>query len=99
MTACSKVGKGLFTAGFTGFAFASLGMVSARADEIHRTAKKKIEANASKYPPGLLEQYEIQLERLNEGAPGIEFISHFGFASAPSTFCFSSARVYTDGLL
>jgi hypothetical protein len=76
-------------------------MISSRADEIHRAAKKKIEEDVSKYPPGLMEQYKVQLERLDGGAPGVEFTSIIGFASAPSTFAFfmtQSTLVCADDL-
>ncbi|TFK48618.1 alcohol oxidase [Heliocybe sulcata] len=77
-------GEGLYTLGMVGFTFVPLQMLSKRADEIHEAAKEKIENNASKYSPQLREQYKIQLERLEKGAPGCEFISFPGFLSRPN---------------
>ncbi|TFK47587.1 alcohol oxidase [Heliocybe sulcata] len=76
--------EGIYTLGMVGFSFVPLTMLSKRADAIYKAAKEKIEKNASKYPPGLLEQYRIQLERLDRGAPGCEFISFPGFLSRPN---------------
>ncbi|EPQ53452.1 alcohol oxidase [Gloeophyllum trabeum ATCC 11539] len=77
-------GEGLFTMGLCGFAFVPLQMLSKRADDIHKAARDKIEKNAAKYPSGLLEQYRIQLERLERGAPGCEYITFPGFLSQPN---------------
>jgi len=77
-------GKGLHTLGVVGFAFNPLRKITARADQIIATAKEKILRNADKYPPGLLEQYKIQLERLEKDAPLCEIISLPGFLSGPN---------------
>jgi hypothetical protein len=45
--------------------------------------REKIHKNADTYPPGLLEQYEIQLRRIEEQAPGCELISIPCFMSFP----------------
>ncbi|VDC02256.1 unnamed protein product [Peniophora sp. CBMAI 1063] len=76
--------KGLFTAGIMGFSFGPLQLHSKRADEIHAAAIKKIEANKDKYPPGLWEQYQIQIQRLKDGAPGCEIVDVPGFLSFPN---------------
>ena len=76
--------KGLFTAGIMGFVFAPLQLYSKRANEIHQAAIKKLEANKDKYPPGLWEQYQIQIERLKEHAPGCEVVNVPGFLSFPN---------------
>ncbi|VDC04865.1 unnamed protein product [Peniophora sp. CBMAI 1063] len=76
-----KEGKGLFTAGLMGLAFGPLKMFSDRADEIQRKAIEKIEANKDTYPPGLYEQYHLQIERLKEGAPGCEILTVPAFVS------------------
>ncbi|THH05003.1 hypothetical protein EW146_g10019 [Bondarzewia mesenterica] len=65
-------GEGIFTMGLMGFSFCPLQSYTKRADEIHKAAREKILAKADKYPPGLLEQYEIQLDRLSRAAPGCE---------------------------
>jgi len=70
--------------GLTGFAFVPLDMLSSRAGEIHDNIKKEVEKGASTYPPGLMEQYKLQLERLAQGAPACEIISFPGFLSFPS---------------
>jgi hypothetical protein len=99
MLFCSKAGKGAFTTGITGFAFVPLDMVSSRAEEIHMAAKKKIESNAANFPPGLMEQYKIQLERIDDGAPGVELISFPGFLSFPSTPSSYDNEPLTEGLM
>ncbi|KDQ55740.1 GMC oxidoreductase [Jaapia argillacea MUCL 33604] len=77
-------GEGLFTLGLVGFAFMPLSMLSDKADEINNAAKQKMLANASKYPPGLKEQYDVQLDRLERGAPGCEIISFPAAISKPN---------------
>ncbi|OCH94550.1 alcohol oxidase [Obba rivulosa] len=77
-------GQGLLTLGMTGIAFIPLRKVTARADEIIAQAKEKILRNADKYPPGLLEQYKIQLERLDNDAPLCEIISLPGALPSPN---------------
>lgn len=61
-----------------------LAAVSLRADEIYDAVREKILKNAESYPPGLLEQYNTQIRRIEEQAPGCEFISFPGFASLPN---------------
>ncbi|KAI0331244.1 GMC oxidoreductase [Cubamyces sp. BRFM 1775] len=68
-----RTGAGLFTSSVTNFTFATLHQVTPRADEIIKAAEDKIMKNAASYPPGLLEQYKISLERLRHSA-GCEFI-------------------------
>ncbi|KAH9948777.1 alcohol oxidase [Amylocystis lapponica] len=77
-------GSGLFTTGLVGFAFASLDQISPRADEIVRNAKEHIAKNADSFPPGLLEQYKIQIERLGTGSPACEFINFPGLLMSPT---------------
>ncbi|EIN09187.1 alcohol oxidase, partial [Punctularia strigosozonata HHB-11173 SS5] len=76
-------GEGIFTTGIVGFAFAGLDKVSGRAPEIIAHARKVME-DRSQLSPGLVDQYEIQLERLEGGAPGCEIISIPGFMSGPN---------------
>ncbi|KAI0353068.1 GMC oxidoreductase [Trametes cingulata] len=78
-----STGTGIFTTGIIGFAFATLKQISPRADEIIKAAEEKIMKNANNYPPGLLEQYKISLERLKNGA-GCEFITFPGMCSRPN---------------
>ncbi|CCM01757.1 uncharacterized protein FIBRA_03823 [Fibroporia radiculosa] len=75
-------GTGLFTMGIIGFAFVPLYMISDKADAIYKTIEEKITTNKDMYPPGLYEQYKVQLERLRKGAPGCEFITFPGYMSA-----------------
>lgn len=84
LTVCSDEQKGLFTAGIMGFSFQPLQAYSKRADEIHKAAIEKIEANKDKYPPGLYDQYKIQIQRLKDGAPGCELVNVPGFLSFPN---------------
>lgn len=69
--------------GIIGFAFASLEMFSKNADGIYEKAKEAITKKMASLPPGLKEQYEMQLNRLKT-APGCEFISIPGGMSQPS---------------
>lgn len=79
-----KAAQGLFTMGMVGFCFVPLQMLSKRAEEIHKKAREKILKNEDKYPPGLLAQYRIQLERLERQSPGCEMIHFPGFLSRPN---------------
>ncbi|KAI0331245.1 GMC oxidoreductase [Cubamyces sp. BRFM 1775] len=76
-------GSGIFTTGIVGFTFAKLDQISPRAAAIIKAAEDKVMRNANNYPPGLLEQYKISLERLRDGA-GCEFISFPGMCSRPN---------------
>jgi hypothetical protein len=82
----SAAGEGMFTTGLVGFAFTDPRKLSSRADGIYAAVRAKIMQNKNNYPPGLLEQYEIQLERLENEAPGCEIISIPGFMGGPSEF-------------
>ncbi|KAI0832660.1 GMC oxidoreductase [Trametes gibbosa] len=78
-----STGTGIFTTSVTGFTFAKLGQVSKRAPEIFKATEEKIAKNADSYPPGLLEQYKISLERLKDGV-GCEYITFAGMCSRPN---------------
>ncbi|KZT66041.1 GMC oxidoreductase [Daedalea quercina L-15889] len=78
------LGEGLYTRGIIGFAFNGLNQLSSLADTIYEKTKAKVLANKDKYPPGLLEQYNIQLDRIKRGAPGQEIICIPGFLSGPN---------------
>ena len=66
--------------GVSSFTFVPLEVIAPnKADEIYQKAKTKIEKLTTETsPPGLLEQYKIQLERLepgkNQSGPGCELI-------------------------
>ena len=74
----SKRKEGLFTSGVLSLVFLPVEAVSARADEIYPKAKAAVaKLGSTTTPPGLLEQYKVQLERLepgkNQAGPGVEF--------------------------
>ncbi|KAI0921212.1 hypothetical protein AcW2_006258 [Taiwanofungus camphoratus] len=77
-------GSGIYTIGIIGFAFVPLQMLSSKADSIFQAAKERITKNTAAYPPGLLDQYKIQIDRWQKGVPGCEIISFPGFLSAPN---------------
>ncbi|KAF8817256.1 alcohol oxidase [Phlegmacium glaucopus] len=81
-----KQGKGLFALGVTHFAFQPLDAFTSRAKAIYQRTEEKISKNekAGVYPPGLIDQYRIQLERLHTGAPGYELVCVPAFMSAPN---------------
>ncbi|TFY79937.1 hypothetical protein EWM64_g4073 [Hericium alpestre] len=90
-------GKDLFSTGLSGIAYGSLYDYSDRAEEIYKAAKETLLKNADGYPPGLLEQYKIQIERMERKAPGLEMVVIPGFLSAPNTP--ESAKKYYTILL
>jgi len=78
----------------SGLAFVPLQAISDRGDDIIKAARKKFEERAT-YPPGLKEQYELQLnrmERAEDRAAHCEVMLYPGFLRLPSTFyyCFIS---------
>ncbi|KAF8804963.1 alcohol oxidase [Phlegmacium glaucopus] len=81
-----KQGKGLFALGVTHFVFQPLDALTSDAKAIYQRAEEKISKNekAGVYPPGLIEQYRIHLERLKTGSPGYELIFVPAFMSAPN---------------
>ncbi|KAF9259119.1 alcohol oxidase [Marasmius fiardii PR-910] len=76
-------GLGLYTTGLTNIAWLPLSEVTPRSDRLFEEEKKQIEEDIrnNKYPPGLIEQYRIQLERVQNGIPSSEFASLAGFLS------------------
>lgn len=69
------------------FAFLSVEECSSRAEEIYKQAKKTIdEQDKNSILPGLLDQYQLQLDRLRPGegpaGPGCELIMSPGIAAA-----------------
>ncbi|KAJ3540564.1 hypothetical protein NM688_g6209 [Phlebia brevispora] len=81
-------GTGVFTMGIIGFAFLPLSMFSPNAQQIYDTAKAFMEnIDKTTAPPGLLDQYEVMLERLmpgNDSSPGCEFLCFPGMFSQPN---------------
>ncbi|KAA1474158.1 alcohol oxidase [Dentipellis sp. KUC8613] len=77
-------GEGLFSTGMTSFSYGPLQSYSDRADEIQKAAKENILRNVDTYPPGLLEQYKIQIERMKRGAAGAEIVVVTGFLAFPN---------------
>ncbi|KAI9000782.1 GMC oxidoreductase [Trametes punicea] len=78
-----STGTGMFTTGIIGFTMSTLSQVTPKAEEIVKAAEDKIKKNANNYPPGLLEQYKILLERLRHAA-GCEFICFPGCWALPN---------------
>ncbi|PSR73741.1 hypothetical protein PHLCEN_2v10431 [Hermanssonia centrifuga] len=80
-------GSGLYTTGIIGFAFTTLDKVTSRAEAIYESIKETVSKLDEKTsPPGLLDQYNILLERFKpgNGSPGCEFISFPGLFSFPN---------------
>jgi hypothetical protein len=67
-----------------GISFVPLDLLSPRAATIREQMTERVRANADKYPPGLKEQYDIQIERLERGAPACELMASSGCNSGPS---------------
>ncbi|KAH9943228.1 alcohol oxidase [Epithele typhae] len=76
-------GKGLFTNGIVNFAFATLGQISSKANAIIEATEDKVNRMSCDYPPGILEQHKITIERLKNGV-GCEFIALPAMASRPN---------------
>ncbi|KAH8102406.1 GMC oxidoreductase [Cristinia sonorae] len=64
------------------FTMATLDMVSPRSKELVKLAREKIEANWETYSPGLQRQYEIQLDRLENGGVECEIAANFSLTMA-----------------
>jgi len=66
---------GPFSLLFTGLSFVSIQDVSDRAAKLIEQQKAKIERDASKYPPGLKEQYDVMIQLMKDNdVPDIEII-------------------------
>ncbi|KAH9850810.1 GMC oxidoreductase [Lenzites betulinus] len=78
-----STGTGIFTTSVIGFTFAKLSQISSKAADIIKATEEKIAKNADNYPPGLLDQYKISLERLKNGI-GCEYITFPGMCSRPN---------------
>ncbi|KAI0072981.1 alcohol oxidase [Panus rudis PR-1116 ss-1] len=77
-------GTGLYTGGNLSVIFTSLQNISSKAADIIEKAKKTITKKMETASPALREQYKIQLDRLERGAPAAEFIASPMFASGPN---------------
>ena len=89
----SKRGEGVFTMGICTYSFLPIEAVSCRPHELYAKAKATVERLAKEdISSGLLEQYKIQLERLepgkNQPGPGCEIIFASGFL-CPSKYLMS----------
>ncbi|GJE91578.1 GMC family oxidoreductase [Phanerochaete sordida] len=78
-----KRGEGAFTLGMPTLAFVPLESITSRAQDIYEKAKAEVDRRAKDgVAPGLLEQWQIQLERLapgqNQAGPGCELIFFAG---------------------
>ena len=84
----SKQGKGAYTTAVVNFTYATLDMFSPRAGAIHDQLMRSLsEMDASKLPPGRMEQLRLQATRYQpgDGSPCVEFIFFPAFLSVPST--------------
>ncbi|KAI0358345.1 GMC oxidoreductase [Trametes cingulata] len=76
--------NGPLSLALSGATFVPIQKFSDRADEIIQAQERRIAAKAAKLPPGLKEQYEIQLEMLkNPNVPDIEILI-FPFSIPPN---------------
>ncbi|ESK92577.1 gmc oxidoreductase [Moniliophthora roreri MCA 2997] len=77
--------EGIYMSGITNFVFMSLHDYTSKADAMYEAEKARVIEGIrnNKYPPGLAEQYEIQLERLRNKRTGPEMAVVPGFLSAP----------------
>lgn len=82
----SPKGTGIFNMGITAFSFNPLEALTDKHQEIKDGIKAEIEQDikAGALSPGLIEQYKIQVARLDTGSPGYETIFVPGFQSFPS---------------
>ncbi|KAL0569975.1 hypothetical protein V5O48_011980 [Marasmius crinis-equi] len=74
-------GEGAYTTGLTNVVWIPFSQVSPQAEKFYEEQRRRIEEDAKKnlYSPGLLDQYEILLERLRNKSPGSEFCDIPGF--------------------
>ncbi|EEB87786.1 hypothetical protein MPER_14721, partial [Moniliophthora perniciosa FA553] len=78
-------GEGLYMTGLTNLVYMPLHAFTTKADAMYRAQQARIKEDIGRntYPPGLSEQYEIQLERIRSKRPGPELIAFPGFFSHP----------------
>ncbi|KIK69071.1 hypothetical protein GYMLUDRAFT_91470 [Collybiopsis luxurians FD-317 M1] len=79
--------EGIHMTGVVQIAFAPLKTITSEAEAMYAAEENKIrqDIEEGKYPPGLAEQYEIQLQRARKGALDCELISLTGVFSGPKT--------------
>ncbi|EEB89496.1 hypothetical protein MPER_12396, partial [Moniliophthora perniciosa FA553] len=77
--------EGIYMSGITNLVFMSLHDYTLKADAIYEAEKARVTEGikSNEYPPGLAEQYEIQLERLRNKRTGPEMVVVPGFLSVP----------------
>jgi hypothetical protein len=82
----STLSQGVFTMGVSNLTFTPLDTLSDKTSSLHADIRADIESGikAGSYPPGLTDQYKLQLERLARKGPGCEIIGFPGFLSFPS---------------
>ena len=99
---CSAEGKGMYRIGITSFAFFPLSAANpTQAPNIIESVGKQIAEmkKGRKLPPGLAEQYDIQLEMLrSDTLPDLEIVAIPGHMSLVGKF-FSSTLFFTPDLL
>lgn len=81
-----KQGRGIFCSGVTGMTFLPLDTVTPKAVELYKAMRDMVAALDTKNtPPGLLEQYNMLLERYRpgNGSPGCEFFTFPGCTVGP----------------
>jgi len=74
-------GTGLLTMGIVGFTFTSFDTVTPDFNAFNAKIKDEITKKMKTCSPGLQDQYRIQLDRLDRGAPGCEIVTYPGFFS------------------
>ena len=94
----SNTGEGLHTTGIVGFAFLPFDKFAGKevTEKVHKMIQDRIASlDPETAPPGLLDQYNLMLERYTpgSGSPGCEFISFPGFLSGPSAYLSMSYQV------
>lgn len=80
------VGEGVYTLGIVGFAFAPLSTLSpSTAEHVYSAMKSKVERETARYDkPGMKEMIDIQLGRLDKGAPCCEIVTYPGCLGFPA---------------
>lgn len=101
---CSGDASGPFSLALSGATFLPIQQFSDRAEELIKAQEARIAAKAATLPPGLKEQYEVQLEMLKKpNVPDIEILV-FPFSIPPNgqcprdsgSFCTAETSGYAD---
>ncbi|KAF9073605.1 hypothetical protein BDP27DRAFT_1417078 [Rhodocollybia butyracea] len=79
-------GQGIYATGMVHFAFMSLKKITPDAAMLYAAEEARVrqDIKEKKYPPGLAEQYELQLQYNRADALDCEFVSLSGVLSGPS---------------